>query len=287
MLSTLAYFMADTGNEHEDRQRIREQIDVIGICSLPESTGDRNANFTTQIDGLITSVNNSNVLIHEGDTIEAYVPLRSELINGKGEADAKKGERPILWYRPYDRQARDQFNFANFRVAMQMIANLLRTYLLADVAPTKAPVTASLTALAQFWYRFLEAELIHRQRMVSRDYRLADKAAVVAAGLNAEADVAKPQRGNTAPGRDLRKALGGAAPVAARTVFEQTASIYALALDYLHPDFNHALFVDTIGAELMAYRSLTIDAERFVIGRALTSAAPGQEFDLIPRRQGK
>jgi len=234
-------------SEVEQRMKVRAMLDPMGFVPDVQSTADRDGNFTVQFDGLITPTNNSDLPIVEGDDIEAYIPLPSELEHGSGTEEQITGGRVLAWMRPVNRKARDMFAFSNFHAAMETIrAKLGATAGNALYRPAAGGGGGGTWLVqdfkedwVQYWYQYLRGQA---ENSVFIDGLALD-----------DADFAK---------RTLQKVCDR----------------------YLAMEF--ADFTRIQGELLCSLRDANCEHDRFIIGKALTTAPQGQSFDLVPRRQG-
>ena len=257
---------------HDDpviaRNRLRDRLDPMGVVPDVQSTASTDGNFTVQYDGLETPTNNSDLNIIEGDDVEIYLPLPSKLRNGGGTDEQRLGQRPIAWYRPVRREQRDMFAYDNYFKAAGLIKaglEAFRAKLGADFKPTMVyDETPALSTAAkgpwvyefeedwvQYWFVYFQGDAMQS---------IWDESDDTAAG-GALADF------------NRRK---NPADVVAR-VIERCE--YAL----ITPP---AVFVATVGTKLQGLRDSNMDGDRWVIGKALSTGASGQSFDMIHRRQG-
>jgi len=255
---------------HDDpviaRNRLRDRLDPMGVVPDVQSTASTYGNFTVQYDGLETPTNNSDLNIIEGDDVEIYLALPSKLKSGGGTDEQRLGQRPIAWYRPVRREQRDMFAYDNYNKAARLILdhlNELRAKLGFAATDVYNENPALSTAAKGPWVHEFEEDWVQYWFVYFQGEAMQT--------IWDESDT-----------------TAGATPVEDFNRLKTPGHVVdtvILRLQYalLTPP---AVFVATVGTKLQGLRDSNMDGDRWVIGKALSTGASGQSFDMIHRRQG-
>ena len=293
VFSSLA-FMPDIhpGNPTRTQAALQDLVDFVGIVPEVATSSDRNGNFLATTGGLMSVIANSSY-VTAGDLIEAYIPTPDELRAGTGPADAK-ADRPVAQFRPVKQSTLVARHYGNYTDAMKGLRDkavaLLKLQAPAvaaaaaagDPRPGTGPIDPTTPAEA-FWLANIKATL----RIVA--FHLGTHRGVWAPAGGGGTYVGRAQGLAAVPLNYTTAATPAAAgsyqalPATTDADFDEFVCDYLATMPHI---MSGEEFAASYGAAILSLEHMNADANRFIVGKAITSAKPGYQFDLIVGRHG-
>jgi len=254
VLSTFCWATRQSGESDEEAiERIRASIFPVGIVPEVGSKQDRNGNGTAVTGGIMTVVAQADNII-AGQLVEFDLQLPSKLASGAGRPDHKSGERPIAVLKPVRPDQRMARHYTNYKMAIKSLRKVW-----ADVQRDRA------AGKAIPWLHWPLTD--ERDRLWF--------------------DVLRGQAGLSVWMNDAKSRPGGADGVGPAAGTLDDAPIEQLVVTAIRgPYLDAPSFSKIYGFMLLGCDHINLDANRFVAGRALSSALVKDEFELQLGRTG-
>jgi hypothetical protein len=273
-------------DEEQKRVALRRLIEIRCLVGNDDSKQTHEGVLVGKVFGRTTVVNNSDAPTTSGDVIEGYIPKPSELRKGKGSAeDAKTGERPILWFRSVNPETRNIYSFEAMKLSIARIENKMQSDRRWGLSGAELEDRLDNAYLTQ----------IHGIGLM----------APVEAVADVRDDLEKiATRQNLAPltmfdglvnnqtlfsyitSTDARRKTWAALKPATQNaiMFARAGRVWDAQIHAGERYFGCADCRDfelRFGRNVHALRELLIDQDKMIVGKAHTSALPGEEYTLI------
>jgi hypothetical protein len=243
-------------------------IRFAGVVTKPDSRGDTGeGNTTLHVAGPRTIANTSPKYIYEGQYVKFRVPRAYELAMGKGEEMSRQGIFPVLWPEGVDFEVHDLMNYT-FTSRLFLPDGAINRGVAALAKYGRGGVDAQKADV--FWNAGTISKLSDEKGL---PIFVTDEERAWAAILASYAVMSIPVNSATR-GIDTTGAwIAAANNVAAAFQIGGNDGVY--------------MFTNGVTRTLMAQRAVVGTHDATIFGRALTTAAPGGELDIIVLQPGR